>query len=357
MAAGDKLVIAAQAAGFYSASGNISKGTGNAINIPETMINIGGNGKGYVSPAISNLDPLLAANNDGSFSAFALGQNYYIYTCQQASGTAKIIVSINSTYPTGYTSSNSRKIGGFHYGRARNSITVADVTNGAIVPNSVWDLGHRPVCTPEGMVDIGNGTWVDIYLPSVNEAIAFSAGTGSPITAGTAKSAYNAAPLTGTEGLNGYSFQELARRSGKRLLSKGEWLQAAHGSPQGNNGDNLNAWSTTTNTGRANTGSVVNAISLLNVVDCVGNVWEWVDEYLVRWDDTGAAGQAWGWKNSMAGMSVGQLYMLDETALVQILAGDDWGSGVYAGSRAVNLSVYPWLAGAAFSSRFACDGL
>lgn len=357
MAAGDKLVIAAQPAGFYSASGNMVKGAGNTINIPEMMANIGGNGKGYLSPAIGNLDPLLSANNDGSFSAFALGQNYYIYACQQASGTAKIIVSINSTYPTGYTASNSRKIGGFHYGRVRNSITVADVTNGGIVSNSMWDLVNRPSCSPEGMVSIGNGAWVDIYLASVNEAITFAAGNGSPITAGTCKSAYNAVPLTGTEGLNGYNFNELAIRSGKRLLSKGEWLMAAHGSPQGNNADNVNAWSATTNIARANTGSVVNAISLLNVVDCAGNVWEHLDEYLVRWDDTGAAGQNWGWKNPMPGMGVGQPNMYDEEALVQMSAGGYWNVGVYAGSRCVYLGTCPWHVSVTFGSRLACDGL
>lgn len=357
MAAGDKLVIAAQAAGFYKASGSISKGTGSTINIPEMMVNIGGNGKGYLSPAIANMDPILAANNDGSFAALTLGQNYYIYACQQANGTAKIICSINSTYPTGYTAANSRKIGGFHYGRVRNSITVADVTNGGIVSNSVWDLAHRPTCSPEGMVDLGNGIWVDIYLASVNEAITFSAGDGSPITAGSCKSAYNAVPLTGTEGLCGYNFQEIARRSGKRLLSKGEWLQAAHGAPQGNNADNLNAWSATTNAGRANTGSVVNAISLTNIVDSVGNVWEWLDDYLVRWDDTGVAGQAWSWKNPMPTMNAGQLYMFDEAALVQIIAGGLWGYGVNAGSRCVYLAVCPWSVDAAIGSRLACDGL
>lgn len=357
MAAGDKIVIAAQGAGFYGASGNISKGTGDTISLPEGLINIGGNGKGYAMQAQASFNPLTAGNNDGSFAAFAVGQNYYIYACQQASGIAKIIVSINSTYPTGYTASNSRKIGGFHYGRVRNSITVADVTNGAVVHNSVWDLINRPICSPDGMAYNGNGAWVDIYKPSIGEALAFANGSGSPLTAGTAKSAYNAVPLTGTEGLNGYNWLELARMSGKRLLSKGERLQAAHGSPQGNNADNVNAWSMTTNTGRANTGSVVNAISLLNIVDCVGNVWEWLDEFLVRWDDTGAAGQIWGWKDPMAGMGVGQLNMIDEQALVQVIAGGPWDHGVYTGSRCVRLSFYPWLVGTDIGSRFACDSL
>src|SRR3990167_2669186 len=127
--------------------------------------------------------------------AFALGTNYYVYICDAGTDQEVYKISANSTYPSGYNANNSRKIGGFHYGRKRNSITVTDVTSSVIVPNSVWDLRHRPRCSPEGMVDLGNGVWMDLYLPSINEALGFSAGNGSPLTVGTAKSAYGATPL------------------------------------------------------------------------------------------------------------------------------------------------------------------
>lgn len=359
MPANDVIYLPAQAAGFSFFAGNIAKGTGDTISVPEGMVNIGGNGKGYLLEAQSSINPLTAANRDSSFTAFALAQNYYVYACQQASGKVKILFSINSTYPAGtsydgtaYSASNTRKIGGFHYGRVRNSFTVADVTNGAIVPNSVWDLANRPSCDPAGMVRVGN-IWVDIYLASVNAAITFSAGNGSPTTAGSTKSAYNATPLTGTEGLSGYSFNELAMRTGKRMLSMNEWLAAAHGSPQGNNGDNVNAWSATTNGGRAATGSVVNAISISNAVDCVGNVLEWLDEYTIRRDVAGA----WAWQDVMSGQGVGQLYMYSNVDLVQIISGGHWGNGAHAGSRCVNLYSYPWDVNPSIGSRFACDSL
>lgn len=359
MPAGDVIYLPAQAAGFAFFAGNIAKGTGDTISIIEGMVNIGGNGKGYLLAAQSNLNPLTAANRDSSFTAFALGQNYYIFACQQASGAVKILFSINATFPTGngydgaaYSAANTRKIGGFHYGRARNSITAADVTNGAIVPNSVWDLANRPSCDPTGMVKVGN-IWVDIYLPSVNAAITFSAGNGSPTTAGTAKSAYNATPLTGTEGLNGYNFNELGMRSGKRLLSMSEWLAAAHGSPTGAGGDNTNAWAATANSNRTATGTVINAISLGNVVDCVGNVFELLDEYIIQRDVAGA----WAWQNVMSGLGVGLLYMYTATELTQIAAGGYWSTGAYTGSRCVSHIYNPWTLNAGVGSRFACDSL
>ena len=96
------------------------------------------------------------------------------------------------------------------------------------------------------------------------------------------KSAYNATPLTGTEGLNWYSFVERAAKVGKRLLTYAEWIAAAQGSPQGLDGSNANAWTATTNTGRNPTGLIANATSIYNCRDCVGNVYEWLDEMVVR---------------------------------------------------------------------------
>jgi len=285
--------------------------------------------------------------------AFTLGTNYYVYICDVGTDQEVYKISANSTYPADYNANNSRKIGGFHYGRKRNSITVTDVTSSVIVPNSVWDLRHRPRCSPEGMVYLNNGVWVDIYLSSINEAIAFAAGSGSPLLTGTGKSSYNSIPLTGTEGLNGYNFIELARRSGKRLLTMQEWLQAAHHSPQGNNTNNVDAWSATTNNVRQTTGYVANAISLLNIVDCVGNISEWLDEFVIRQDGT----LGWNNYNVMVGMGVGLPYMYSDVGFVQIIAGGPWSGGATAGSRYVSLYTNAWQVYSDCGTRFACDSL
>lgn len=63
---------------------------------------------------------LTAANLDTG-ATFAVGNDYYVYICDSRIDTQdeQYIISLNSTYPSGWNASNSRKIGGFHYGRCR----------------------------------------------------------------------------------------------------------------------------------------------------------------------------------------------------------------------------------------------
>lgn len=275
-----------------------------------------------------------------------IGTDYYIYACTD--GTVR--ADANASAPTGYTTANSRKIGGYHYGRVRNSLTVTDVAV-EIVPRSLWDLTYQPKTNTGGLIDIyGNGRrWGFIYQASVREAITITNGV---VTAGTVHSRYNATPLTGTEGLNGYNMMELGHNSGFELMGLGEWLAVAHGSPQGNDGDNLNAWSMTTNTARTGTGQVARAVSFCGATDCVGNVWEWLDEYSNDHTTTDYA-----WQDVMSGQNVGQLFIPNATGLRQYLAGCSWTAGVVAGSRALYAAAYPWYVNTSIGSRFACDGL
>lgn len=195
---------------------------------------------------------LTAANLDAG-SAFAAGKDYYVYICDSRIDSAdeKYVISLNSTYPTGWNATNSRKIGGFHYGRCRKVDSNLQPLNGSsvifgtgwesavsngIVPRSVWTLGHRPKCSPEGMVYLGGGTWVDIYLNSDDGAKGL-------------KSEYGCAPMTGTESMNWYNFVERLAKSGKRLPNYAEFCAYAFGSPAGLDNANTNAWSATSNTG------------------------------------------------------------------------------------------------------------
>lgn len=299
---------------------------------------------------------VLSTGNLDAGSAFVVGKDYYVYICDPGSEDLDEVykISLNSTYPDGYNAETSRKIGGFHYGRVRQvsskliPINTAGAEKGSgwesnvasgIVPRSVWTLKHRPKCSPEGMVYAGGGLWVDIYLASSN-------GVGG------VKSAYNATPLTGTEGHNSYDFIDLGLKSGKRLLSYSEWQQAAYGSPQGADGNNTNAWAATTNTARTTTGKVVNAVSAIGCVDCVGNVWEWLDELSYRYDGT----QSWSWKDVL-GTGNGQAYTEGTYGLVRLFAGGYWSAGVDAGCRAVGCYLCPWYVSADIGARFGCDSL
>ena len=314
---------------------------------------------------------LLTAANLDVGSAFTVGSDYYVYICDPRVDSAdeQYVISLNSTYPSGWNASNSRKIGGFHYGRCRkvdgnlqpvNSSGVifgtgweSAVSNG-IVPRSVWTLGHRPKCNPEGMVYMGGGTWIDIYLNSDDGAKGL-------------KSEYNCAPMTGTEGMNWYNFVERLAKSGKRLPNYAEFVAYAFGSPAGLDGANTNAWSATTNTGRGTTGSVVNAVSAIGCVDAVGRVWEWLDELITRAEHakntTYHASEAWGWdlttplKTGEKSYDVGNIYQYYYASLAALRAGGYWGSGVQGGARAVDCDDYPWGVTTHVGARGACDSL
>ena len=314
---------------------------------------------------------VLNASNLDIGAAFAVGSDYYVYICdsRQDAQDEQYIISLNSTYPSGWNASNSRKIGGFHYGRCRkindnlqpvNSSGAvfgtgweSAVSNG-IVPRSVWTLGHRPKCSPEGMVYLGGGTWVDIYLNSDDGAQGL-------------KSEYNCAPMTGTEGMNWYTFTERLMKSGKRMPDYSEFCAYAFGSPQGLDGANTNAWTATTNTGRGTTGSVVNAVSAVGCVDAVGRVWEWLNDLITRAEHATNADYhptaAWGWdkksplRDNATKYDVGNIYQYYAYSLAALLAGGHWGVGVSAGARAVGCRNYPWSVSTTLGVRGACDSM
>lgn len=314
---------------------------------------------------------VLNASNLDIGAAFAVGSDYYVYICdsRQDAQDEQYIISLNSTYPSGWNASNSRKIGGFHYGRCRkindnmqpvNSSGAifgtgweSAVSNG-ILPRSVWTLGHRPKCSPEGMVYLGGGTWVDIYLNSDDGAQGL-------------KSEYNCAPMTGTEGMNWYTFTERLMKSGKRMPDYSEFCAYAFGSPQGLDGANTNAWTATTNTGRGTTGSVVNAVSAVGCVDAVGRVWEWLNDLITRAEHATNAEYhptaAWGWdkksplRDNATKYDVGNIYQYYAYSLAALFAGGGWGDGVHAGARAVDCNDYPWLVTASLGVRGACDSM
>lgn len=314
---------------------------------------------------------VLNASNLDIGAAFAVGSDYYVYICdsRQDAQDEQYIISLNSTYPSGWNASNSRKIGGFHYGRCRkindnlqpvNSSGAifgtgweSAVSNG-ILPRSVWTLGHRPKCSPEGMVYLGGGTWVDIYLNSDDGAQGL-------------KSEYNCAPMTGTEGMNWYTFTERLMKSGKRMPDYSEFCAYAFGSPQGLDGANTNAWTATTNTGRGTTGSVVNAVSAVGCVDAVGRVWEWLNDLITRAEHATNTEfhptAAWGWdkksplRDNATKYDVGNIYQYYAYSLAALIAGGSWGSGVHAGARAVDCPDCPWDVDASIGVRGACDSM
>jgi len=339
MATGDKIIIPAQAAGFASFLGHLEKGTGDTVHTPEGMLNIGGNGLGFLLDPRTNWDPV--ANNDGSFSSLAIGDDIYIYAVRDYSGLATLVASKNSAVPDGATANESRKIGGFHYGKVR---PLADAYNAAavlptqIIPNSCWDLRKRPTCDPSGMVEIIPGKlWSDIYLASED-------GTAWPDTV--PLSVYNATPLTGTEGYSRMDYIRLARNAGKRLPDYPESLALAYGVPQGATGAAARI-----NTGD-HSGYGFECVSCLNVDQPSGNLWQPTSHYYDRstgttwYDDLNTGKDA---ANDHGQWYGGQFRMA--------LFGGHWSYAAEAGARCVNLSNHPWNVYSTVGIRAVCDSL
>jgi hypothetical protein len=341
--------VGADTPSFIDIKGKIEKSAADEITVPPLALRIDRQNLKKETDTI-----LTAADSDGSFVSFTLGENYYIYALQPAEGAEpNFTISINSTYPDGYTENNSRKIGGFHYGRIRDVADAYDETATItvnILPNSVWDLQNRPTCDPTGMAKVGD-IWVDIYLASDD-------GNGG------VESKYNATPITGTEGLSWYSFAERFAKVDKRMASMSEWTALAQGSPQGNDGDNVNAWSATTNSSRTATGTVTNAISNYNIVDCAGNVYEWLDELSIRQDSSDTTDWRWYDPDTDFNESIesnwnelGDLYLPNDDGLVAFRAGGRWNNGVHCGARTVGVSGPPWDVRSTYGSRGVCDSL
>lgn len=344
------------------------------------------------------------------------GTDYYIYAyvSGNTSNAIDIVVSKNSTYPddesgsSPYTASNTRKIGGFHFGTVRvvsqngspvdsdgsefgmnGTIWKQNVIDSMVVPNSIWDLfdtdGGR-IPHRDGTVMIGGSWtssnegsltghyskkggrfWCDMYQVSKDSGtISFSQGTSISPVKGNGKlvSAYGELPITAATGLCGYNFIELASKDGLRLLSYHDWLQVAYGNPQGEDADNQYGYTATTNGYRTYTGCSVDtsdgshsasgvkkyALSAWNVCDCVGNVLELLSDFVNDGStDNGV------WQDVMSGYGVGQIFDSTPTAFKQLLAGGFARDGAKCGCRTVYVMHNPWFNPISIGVRFASD--
>ena len=329
MQTGDSIVVPAMAAGFASLLGQISKGAGDTANIPEGALNIGGNGYGYAIQPQPDWDPI--ANSDGTITALELGDDICIYAAQSSTGTAELIASKNTTFPSGYTADNTRKIGGFHVGRVRpfaERYNASYVPTVGIVPNSVWDLHHRPVCDPSGFAEMPDGRWVSIYQLSEGSGT----GAGAVLV-----SRYDATPIK-DDIYARKDFPNLLANSGMYAPDAQFFRVYAQGAPQGSDTNNDTAWSATSNSGPTTTGAVAKAVSQFNIVDAVGNLWDYLsNEYNY--------GGSFAWDRSVVDTGIDASHPRGE------VYHDNWrsafGGGYFDGggrdgAECVRWSNYPW---------------
>jgi hypothetical protein len=292
---------------FYSNKTNIT--------IPKNLkINI--DGECYIS-TINKVLQLSTVDTPQNLA----GKDVYIYACkpQDISSTEPIfILSLNSTVPTGYTASSSRKIGGFHCLCADvgtiDGHTLSGYVTGDILPASIWDLLHRPKGDSEGLAyDEVSECWLSIYQLSWD---------GTKLV-----SVYNGviADGTSTKKWHGEAFIEQLMNQKMRLPWRHEFQMAAKGSNEGTGIKNAADPNTTGGHVDSNNRRMISNIGL---EDCCGCSWQWAM-------DLGFAGES-GWNDSVYNSSVdSQRYGQSYGTLYRLLLGARWDLGSACGSRSV----------------------
>ncbi len=241
---------------------------------------------------------------DYRIAANRAGKDIYVYACTPTiTGSVEpdFILSVNNTYPDGYSALDSRKIGGFHcvcvsYG----DITLASGTphtltgflQGDIIPNSVWDLLFRAVSNNNvgQTFDPGTNRWVDIYLPSVS--------------GGELVSVYGGTLATGDSAIKFHpnKFKDWFNRVGKQMPTEGEFFSF---SQQSNQGTVRNPASVPATTGGHVDSAGRRMVSGIGCEDCCGVLWQWGRDrssnvgtaYVNNWDANDSAdvrGQSYG---------------------------------------------------------------
>lgn len=266
----------------------------------------------------------------------AAGTDYAIYACTD--GTVRADASFSA--PTGYTTLNSRKIGGFHYSPGGHSGAPGggDATP-QINAYSIWDLKFRPDCPdPRGIALIAGGFCADLYLLGVNH-----------LTDGTSKYSVTIAdgasppkiPLEfGGDGtaayttLNWWVGAEVLKSHGKRLPTYAEFAALAYGTTEASS---IGADPVTTAWAAA-------YISKWGCAQVTGTMWQWGADF-------GGGAAASGWVATPNGC--GSTYQLPNA----VLFGGGWDSVSYSGSATSNWYYSPTNSSYGVAVRGVCDHL
>ena len=285
-------------------------GSQTSLVVPSIQVMVDGT---LVSITGSTLALGTSGNWDNSTYATAanrIGKDFYLYALK-AGG---VILSNNSTVPSGYTSSNSRKIGGFHcLCIAVGTISGHDLTGyvaGDILPRSVYDKFNKSSARQEGTVYSRSGVWVDIYLPSVSGSTLVSVNLGN-IATGTTSPAFHT-----------YKFEQWFSQQGMKTISQIEFVAASLGA---NQGTNITGSSNPVTTGGHTDTAGRRMISNDGCEDMAGVMWQWTR-------DMGGDMTAASWANAFDGNDSGVGGQHFQAPYRGILGGS-WTDGAKCGLR------------------------
>ena len=322
----------------YSRSSNFETSGQTSIKLP-SYLSLMVNGHHFRNDVEVTVDITDSANWDSTETDYTVAENragkdFYIYAVDdKVTKSVHIVLSANSTVPTGYTESSSRKIGGFHCLCAdvgtptwRNPATLKDEAHwlsgyvkGDILPYSVWDLLHRAESSNEGMVySPETHMWYDIYLASWDGSKLVSTFGGITADGASAKK------------FHGEMFAECAGQINKELISRDEFIVVAKGS---NERTNIHGSADVGTTGGHVDTANRRMISNIGLEDCCGFLWQWCKQ-------SGSANGSSGWTNSTYNSNVdgSENYGVAYGNYYRALVGNYWKNSSNCGSRSVAVS-------------------
>lgn len=266
--------------------------------------------------------------------ALTAGTDYAIYACTDGSVRADASFSA----PTGYTTANSRKIGGFHYSPGGHSgVSGGGNATAQINEYSLWDLKFKPACLdPRGMALVADGFWADIYLLGVDHLTNGSSKYNVTIADGASPpkvpTKFGGNGTTAYTSLNWWEAGEVMAHHGKRLPNYAEFAALAFGTTEASS-IGVDPVSTTW---------AAAYISKWGCAQVSGSLWQWGANF-------GGGAAAAGWVINTVGR--GSTYQLENAAIF----GGDWGGVSVSGSRASYWVNSPTLSGSSFGARGVCD--
>jgi len=280
---------------------------------------------------------------DYRVAATRAGLDFFVYAVTPSAGAAlsssDLILSANSTVPTGFTAANSRKVAGFHslcldVGTIGGH-TLTGYLTGDVLPQSVWDLNFRADnlnLDNTGLTyDPGTGVWVFIYLAS---------GTGGSTT--------SVSGGTISDARIWLDFNDDGAAIGMRLPEDSEFQSLAAGS---NEETNIVGSADPGTTGSHVDTATRRMVSDIGCEDCCGVMWQWLLNQSYRQD--GAATFSW---EDLPGVK-GGFFKQGDIGDVLITAGGNWSNGTDAGSRSRNAFRQRWFSDDFVGARYVVRSL
>jgi len=304
--------------------GFTTTGTGTAQVKAGTIVEVAGQILNF-SSATSITMPTLTAGTD-----------YAIYACTDGS----IRADSNFSAPTGYGTTNSRKIGGFHYAPGGNaSGTSGGDTTPQINSYSLWDLKWKPAAgDPRGMTLVAGAFWSDIYLTGVdwytNGTSKYNVTQADGSSPPKIPASYGGNGSTAYANYDWWNATEVVTSVGKRLPNYNEFSALAYGTTEASS------------VGTDQVSTILNATytSRWGVIQASGVLWTWGNEFGGPY-----AGASW----VATPLTRGSAYNLSNA----VVFGGDWTDGSNAGSRCSAWYYAPSNSNIYVGSRAVCDHL